>query len=104
MGRPSEAEALASAWRALAGSAGSGGWRTIPVTAGGTCRILAGRQLPGDEEAVLIGLRPARIPAADQLPEGHGFSVQTVDPGLESAAVSGLHCSVRLPGASNFSL
>lgn len=84
MDRPSEAEALASAWRALTGNADCQGWRTIPVAAGKSCRLLAGRHFPGNEEAVLFGFRPVLIPDTENLPEGNGFVIRIVDFQLES--------------------
>ena len=58
-GRPS---ALGGTWlgrltsslppgRALSGSDLAAGWRTIPVTSAGACRLSAGRRFPGNEEA-----------------------------------------------------
>src|SRR3546814_665484 len=43
-------EELLAAWRALAGHQESEGWRTIQVVYGGSCRFLAGRHFPGNEE------------------------------------------------------
>lgn len=80
MARRSERDDLRAAWRALAGGTGDG-WRTIPVSAAGDVRILAGRRLPGDEEAVLAGFRMERLPPSDQLPAGRGFSVVRIDLG-----------------------
>jgi hypothetical protein len=75
MASPNSASDLTAAWRALAGSAGSDGWQTIPLGTGGPCRILAARMLPGNEEAVLIGFRHVHLPPDDQLPQGKGFLV-----------------------------
>ena len=77
-------EILSAAWRALAGNADCEGWRTIPITVGTTCHVLAGRHFPGNQEAVLVGFRQARIPAIEHLPEGNGFAVKVFDSALES--------------------
>jgi hypothetical protein len=89
---------LADAWRALSGLQGAAGWRTIAVCAGGPCRLLAGRQTPGDEEALLIDLGPNRLPTALQLPQGRGFSVTlaVVEPG---AATTWIGLSRRAGGS-----
>lgn len=79
-----EAEALVTAWRALNGREACEGRRTIPVSSGVICRLLAGRHFPGSEEAVLVGFRPVQIPANAYLPEGNGFVVRKVDFELES--------------------
>lgn len=78
MARRNERDDLQAAWHALAGGSGEG-WRTIPVATAGDVRILAGRRLPGDEEAVLVGFRAARLPPPGQLPLGRGFSVVRID-------------------------
>jgi hypothetical protein len=68
---------LLAAWRALAGgsTATAAGWRTIPVAAGGPCRLLAGRRFPNNEESLVVGFRTVRLPAAEVLPHGRGFLV-----------------------------
>lgn len=66
---------LLAAWRALSGRPGSEGWHTITVAHGGPCPLLAGRHFPGNQEALLVGLDTARVPPAEQLPQGKGFSV-----------------------------
>lgn len=78
MAQPIDLQGLRAAWRALAGGSGEG-WRTIPIGAIGRARVLAGRHLPGNEEAVLVGFADGRLPPADQLPKGHGFLVTTVN-------------------------
>mgnify|MGYP001564006963 CR=1 FL=1 len=67
------------AWKALSGLAGDEGWRSIPVTAAGACVLMAGRHLPGNEEAVLVGFASSRLVPAEKLPEGRGFEVSRVD-------------------------
>lgn len=83
MPRTDEQE-LWTAWRALAGGvAETEGWRTIPIAAGLPVDVRAGRQFPGNREALLFGFRPDRLPMASRLPQGRGFSVALVD--LEQA-------------------
>lgn len=79
---PSEEKDLATAWRALADLANTeDGWQTIPVVTRLSCRLLAARHFPGNEEAILIGFRSPNIFSSQQLPEGSGFLVLLVDPG-----------------------
>jgi len=66
---------LHAAWRALAGTREGEGWMTIPVTTGAPCMLLAGRRLPGNEEAILVGFRNIRRVPESHLPQGHGFEV-----------------------------
>lgn len=86
MDRQSEAETLAAAWRALAGSLDSDGWRTITVNNREDCRILAGRHFPSNEEAVLVGFFEVRIPPKEHFPEGKGFVVKVADLKVEPEA------------------
>jgi len=76
-----QTESLMAAWRALAGNPEAEGWRSIAVAGMGRCRILAGRHFPGNEEAVLVGLKSVSIPGAACLPSGNGFIVQIVEHG-----------------------
>ena len=78
MGRPIDEFVLA--WESLSGSSEEKGWRSIPVTSAGPCLLQAGRRFPGNEESLLTGFSTAKIPAAEKLPEGRGFSVERVDP------------------------
>lgn len=94
----SERDELADAWRALGGLPAGPGWRTIAVCAGGRCRLLAGRQTPGDEEALLIDVGGGRLPPIAQLPQGRGFTVSRID--VEPAASSVWIGVSRRPGAS----
>jgi hypothetical protein len=75
MAAPTDMNDLRSAWRALSGSGDSEGWKTIPVATSASCKLLAGRHLPGDEEALLVGFRNVRTPTDSHLPQGHGFKV-----------------------------
>lgn len=75
MAAPSDMESLRSAWRALAGSGESSGWQTIPVSVHAPCILLAGRRMPGGEEAVLIGFSTIKKIPDSHLPQGQGFEV-----------------------------
>lgn len=67
------------AWSSLRESADTSGWRSISISAIGTCSLRAGRSFPEKEEALLAGFTTAAVPAAEKLPEGQGFSVARVD-------------------------
>jgi hypothetical protein len=45
--------------------------------------LCAGRRFPAREEALLAGFYKAVVPAAEPLPDGHGFSVERIDPRLD---------------------
>jgi hypothetical protein len=74
-----QTEELDLAWRSLVTHEAGDGWRTIPVTPAGPCRISAGRRFPGGHEALLFWLPTQPIPAAAALPEGQGFAVERAD-------------------------
>lgn len=76
-------EELLAVWRALSGNAGQVGWRTIQISHACTCRILAGRHFPENEEALLIGFASVHVLPADQLPQGRGFLVSRVNLGAD---------------------
>lgn len=75
MALQSEREELQAAWRALAGPPESEGWRTIPIARRSPCKVFAGRHFPGNEEALLVGFAPTRLPPPNLLPQGRGFLV-----------------------------
>lgn len=77
MTRPSKDFLLA--WSSLAGNDAEHGWRAISLPPSGPLDVLAGRRSPDNAEAVLVGFPTVKIPAADKLPEGQGFSVERVD-------------------------
>ena len=79
MVQQSNTNTLRAAWRALDGSTGEGGWRTIPLEMKGNCRLLAGRYFPGNEEAILVGFRSVSVPQDKNLPQGHGFRVNRIE-------------------------
>jgi len=96
MARLSDADELLAAWRALSGGTGTSGWRTIAVASGATSRLVAGRRLPGNEEAILARLDgPLTVPAG-QLPSAAGFSVEPAELGDDRSHWLAL---VRQPGA-----
>lgn len=78
MARPTDEFAVA--WQSLSDARDDAGWRTIPVTPAGRCRLSAGRRFPGNQEALLASFSTVAIPAAENLPAGQGFSVERVDP------------------------
>jgi len=75
MGRQINVDELRAAWRALQDQSAGAGWRTIPILAGSACPILAGREFPGNEEAILVGFTGIRRPTPESLPQGQGFVV-----------------------------
>ena len=80
--RPTDPDAIATAWRALSGSEGRTGWRTSEVLAAVNCRLLAARLMPGDREALLAGFRNDAILSGNRpLPEGRGFDLEHVADG-----------------------
>jgi len=81
MARPSKDFLMA--WSSLSGDDAEPGWRSIALPPSGPLDVRAGRRSPDNAEAVLVGFPTAKIPAADKLPEGQGFSVERAD--LEGA-------------------
>jgi hypothetical protein len=79
MVQQSNISTLRTAWRALGGNTGEGGWRTIALEMKGNCRLLAGRYFPGNEEAILVGFRSVSVPQDKYLPQGHGFRVNRIE-------------------------
>jgi len=75
MAPATDMDGLRAAWRALFGSEGGEGWKTIPIAGGPHWTLLAGRHLPGDEEALLVGFRNGRVATTAHLPQAHGFEV-----------------------------
>ena len=75
MAAPSDIEGLRAAWRALGGGGDGEGWQTIAVSVRAPCTLLAGRRMPGGEEAVLLGFHHVTTIPDAHLPQGHGFEV-----------------------------
>jgi hypothetical protein len=82
MAAPTDMNGLRAAWRALAGGHEGEGWKTISIATAAPCMLLAGRHLPGDEEALLVGFHNVTALPDSHLPQGHGFEVSklTADP------------------------
>lgn len=78
MARPTDEFLLA--WESLAGEATQDGWRSIPVARSGSCQLMAARRFPGNGESLLAHFPTVKIPVAEKLPEGHGFTIDRVDP------------------------
>ena len=78
MARPTDEFVLA--WESLAGKSTEDGWRSIPVARAGSCHLMAARRFPGNGESLLAHFPAAKIPIAEKLPEGRGFTIERVDP------------------------
>ena len=74
-------DAVATAWRALAGPGSREGWRVTDLLTVGNCRILAARLMPGDREALLVGFGGITLPGDRDLPAGRGFELERVSKG-----------------------
>lgn len=77
MAQPTEAFVLA--WDSLAGESLEDGWRSIPVSRAGSCELLAARRFPRNGESLLAHFPMAKIPIAEKLPEGEGFTIERVE-------------------------
>jgi hypothetical protein len=93
---------LLDAWRALSGSPDAEGWRTINIAHSGPCPLLAGRRFPGNEEALLVGFDSARVPPAEQLPQGKGFVVMRTDLGANKPGRTWIALSRQSQGRLDF--
>jgi hypothetical protein len=78
MARPTDEFVLA--WDSLAGDTVADGWRSISVARAGACELLAARRFPGNGESLLAHFPTAKIPFAEKLPEGGGFTIERVEP------------------------
>jgi hypothetical protein len=96
MARPSKDFILA--WSSLSGDDAEHGWRAIALPPSGPLDVRAGRRSPNNAEAVLVGFPTAKIPAADKLPEGQGFSVERAD--LEGAGKLWIALSRKSAGST----
>jgi hypothetical protein len=96
MARPSKDFLLA--WSSLSGDDAEHGWRSIALPPSGPLDVRAGRRSPDNAEAVLVGFPTAKIPAADKLPEGQGFSVERAD--LEGAGKLWIALSRKSAGST----
>lgn len=68
------------AWKSLDGKSMEEGWRSIPVARAGSCHLMAARRFPGNGESLLVHFPMVKIPIAEKLPEGRGFTIERVDP------------------------
>lgn len=68
------------AWNSLDGKSMEEGWRSIPVARAGSCHLMAARKFPGNGESLLVHFPKVKIPGAEKLPEGRGFTIERVDP------------------------
>lgn len=78
MALPTDMDDLRAAWRALAGGGEGDGWKTIKISTAASCLLLAGRRLPRDEEALLVGFQGIRTVPSSLLPQGRGFEVASL--------------------------
>lgn len=92
-------EELYAAWRALRSESAGAGWRTIKVQAESKCPVLAGREFPGNEEALLVGFTGIGRPSPDSLPQGHGFLVTCPELGPAGASYTWIALSRQRGGA-----
>jgi len=70
---------LLDTWRALLGKGEAEGWNTISLESPKNCALLAGRYLPDNTEAILIGFQNISIPAVRNLPQGQGFRIERIE-------------------------
>lgn len=72
---------ISAAWRALSGDDPVEGWRIIAVSGLDGGALLAGRQFPGNTEALLVGFQSVIMPPPASLPAGAGFRTERVSTG-----------------------
>ena len=72
-------ERFTNAWKALDGQDSKPGWNTLPIRNQSSSLLLAGRQIPKNQESLLIGFSDARLPKKNSLPQCKGFIVDTVE-------------------------
>jgi hypothetical protein len=82
----SEVDELSAAWRALEGSTESPGWRTIPIAGASPLPLLAGRHLPDNDEALLVGFACPDGAVPKVMPKGFGFEVGRVSSSVLGAS------------------
>lgn len=68
------------AWTSLEASADTSGLRSISIAMVGPCGLRAGRSFPEKSEALLVSFSSSTVPVAENLPDGHGFTVSRVEP------------------------
>ncbi len=102
MALQSKREELETAWRALADYRSDEGWSTILIATCRSCRLLAGRHFPGNEEALLVGFASIRIPPTEQLPQGVGFQVSKIELGVDGLGYSWIALCRQRAGNPDF--
>jgi hypothetical protein len=71
-------QSLRSVWQALSSSnAESHGWRTLKLEVEGV-PLRAGRRLPENQEALMVGFTSVPVPPDKNLPQGQGFAVNRI--------------------------
>lgn len=100
MAPPSDGGELTAAWRALAAesSGPNEGWRSITLANRPGMTLLAGIRFPALEEALLAGFPRAALPPG-ALPEGRGFSVESI-PAVANVTGRDWLALTRVPAAS----
>lgn len=88
---------IAVAWRALSGVGEDSGWRCIPVSTLGSVSLQAGRNFPGNTEALLVGFVRHHPSHATAFPQGNGFRVERAEIGADGKNWLAL---IRQPTAS----
>ena len=68
------------AWNSMTGESGGNGWQSIPVAHAGPCHLFAAKRFPENRESLLVHFQTVKIPVAEKLPEGGGFTIERVDP------------------------
>lgn len=74
------------AWSSLLDSTDASGWRSIAIETVGSCALRAGRGFPDNCEALLVGFPSSKVPVAENLPCGQGFSLIRLEPNGDRTA------------------
>lgn len=73
-------EDIKMAWASLLSVEGEPGWRSISIASVGSTVLRAGVCFPGQEQALLVGIDGATLPASEKLPDSTGFVVERLEP------------------------
>lgn len=73
-------EDIKIAWASLLSVEGEPGWRSISIASVGSTILRAGVCFPGREQALLVGIGGATLPASEKLPDSAGFVVERLEP------------------------
>ena len=90
---------LSSAWKALAGSTSTEGWRAINLSSSAACKIKVARKFPGNEEAILIGFKNIKKTSEHNFPKGNGFTVSYAELGTNSENLTWISIYRELAGS-----